>query len=97
MFPEKTQADFIIRLKNDDFVTQAEFFREVIYAYLNNDPILLDFIDSVKIQKSKLNKKRNSKNRKLIQDGELIIKDFGLDKDEIENIFDILEQNDIDL
>jgi len=96
-FPEKTHVDFIIRLKNDDFPNQSQFFREIIYAYINKDPLFLDFIDSIKLKKSKYNKNRNPKNRKLIEDGELIIKDFGLDQEEIENIFDILEQNDIDL
>lgn len=97
MFPEKTHLDFVIRLKNDDFPNQSQFFREIIYAYLNKDPLFLDFIDSIKLRKSRYNKKRIPKNRKLIDDGELVMKDFGLDQEEIENIFDILEQNDIDL
>ena len=96
-FPEKTQIDFLIRLRYDDFKGQTDFFREVIYAYLNNDPHILDFVESIKAKKSIQNKKRNKQNRKLINDGQQILKEFALDKEEIENIFDILEENNIDL
>jgi len=96
-FPEKTQVDFLIRLRYDDFKGQTDFFREVICAYLNNDPHILNFVESLKLKKSNRNKKRNKENRKLINDGQQIMKEFALDKDEIENIFDILEENNIDL
>lgn len=95
-FPEKTQIDFLIRLREDGLRSQTEFFREVIYAYLNNDPNILNFVDSIKLHKKPSSKKENKIKRELIIEGEELIKDFGLSDGEIQNIFDLIEENNKD-
>ena len=94
---EKSHAELVIALKLDDFVSQSDFFRTIINCYLDKDPLFLDFIDSIKIKRSARNKKINKRNRQLLKEGEELLKDFSLNPDEIENIFDILEENNIDI
>jgi|688.fasta_scaffold434793_3 hypothetical protein len=94
---EKQHAELIICLKDDDFKSQSQFFRDIIEAYTNKDPLLLNFIDDLKVKRNARNKKRNKLNRKLLKDGQELMKDLALNKEEIENIFDILEENNIDV
>jgi hypothetical protein len=96
-FPEKTQIDFYIKLKEDGFKSQTDFFRHIMYSYINNDPLLLDYLESVKIKHSNRNKKLNKIKRELINEGEELKRDFGLNQEEIQNIFDLIEENNKDL
>jgi len=84
-FPEKTQIDFYIKLKEDGFKSQTDFLRQIMYSYINNDPLLLDYLETVKIK------------RQLINEGEELKCDFGLNQEEIQNIFDLIEENNKDL
>ena len=53
---EKSHAELVISLKQDDFVNQSDFFRTIINCYINKDPLFLDFIDSIKVKRSARNK-----------------------------------------
>jgi len=96
-FPEKTQIDFYIKLKEDGFKSQTDFLRQIMYSYINNDPLLLDYLETVKIKHSNRNKKLNKIKRQLINEGEELKCDFGLNQEEIQNIFDLIEENNKDL
>lgn len=95
--PEKTHAELLICLKHDDIRNQSQFFRDIIAAYIDKDPLFLDFIHALKERKNKRNKKRNKIIKKLIKEGQDLMNDLALNPDEIENIFDILEENNIDV
>ena len=88
---DKRHAELKIRLKHDR-LTQAEFFRTLITGYLDKDENVLLFLDKYILDNGKLRKKSLVTSRELIKDGKDIEKVFALGEDEIENIFDLLEE-----
>ena len=85
-----------IRLQYDS-MTQAEFFRSLIDGYLNDDKRILKFIEEYKLSKGK-DSKRNAKYRnKDKEKGEDLLQKFGIKDDELENIFDLIEEEFPDL
>jgi|TARA_R110000796_G_scaffold35135_1_gene90554 hypothetical protein len=84
-------ANLRIKLKFDD-ITKFWFFNEYIKAYLLEDPTLMPFINKIK-ESSMLSRKFKLKKagelRKKEQD---IINRFGLNQNEIEDIFDTIER-----
>jgi len=91
---DKRYADLKIRLEHDG-LTQAKFFRGILTGYLSQDPDILKFIDKLKAGKKKdSDKKRDKELRQLINVGNDKLNKLLLDEEEIENIFDILENED---
>ena len=80
-------AKFLVRLRYDS-LTQSKFFRNMISAYLNGDERIQSLIDEIKQQSSK--RKSDSRRMKIV--GQQECKDLGLSSDEVDNIFDTLEQ-----
>ncbi len=92
MANDHEHAQFFLKLKHDGF-TQSGFFRAVMEAYIQDNDAFLSFVDEIKPQ----SQTRKKKSKKLRQKGKQIISDFGLNDGEIENIFDILEEEFPDL
>ena len=92
---DKRYADLKIRLEHDK-LSQAKFFRGILTGYLSQDPDILNFVDKLKASKrnDKTSKKRNKEIRELVNDGNETLEKILLNEDEIENIFDILENED---
>ena len=91
---DKRYADLKIRLEHDG-LTQAKFFRGILTGYLSQDPNILNFIDKLKSGKKKpSDKKRDKEIRQLINNGEEKLDKLVLNEEEIEDIFDILENED---
>ena len=92
---DKRYADLKIRLEHDK-LSQAKFFRGILTGYLSQDPDILNFVDKLKASKrnDKASKKRNKEIRELVNDGNKTLEKILLNEDEIENIFDILENED---
>jgi len=89
----KLHEDLKIRLYYDDIKTQSEFFRMCVESYLNQDKLFMEFLDDYKINKKVQSKRKVNKSRKLRAQGDKILKDLALTEEEIENIFDILEED----
>ena len=85
-------AKFILKLKHDGF-TQSAFFRLIIENYIQENEALLKFVDQIKPQ----SQMRKTKSRKLRHQGKQLVSDLGFSDGEIDNIFDILEQEFPDL
>jgi hypothetical protein len=85
-------AQLLIKLRSDS-MTQADFFRSIVGAYISGDQDIQNFIDRIKKQSLK----RKEKSKRLRQAGAQKVKDFGLNEGEIENIFDIIEEESPDL
>ena len=92
---DKRYADLKIRLEQDG-LTQAKFFRGILTGYLSQDADILNYIDKLKNTKNKKasDKKRDKETRQLINVGNEKLNKLLLDEEEIENIFDILENED---
>ena len=81
---DKTHADLKIRLHYDG-IRQGEFFRAIVQGYINGEEGIVSYIEKYKQkkQKSYSNSEMSKKTKKTIES-------FGLDEDEIENIFDLI-------
>jgi hypothetical protein len=88
---DKRHADLKIRLQHDS-LTQSAFFRMMITGYLNNDEKILEYVERYKEQNNIQNKADRKRKSKLIKAGDEMEKAHGLKQEEVENIFDIIEQ-----
>ena len=93
---DKNQADLKIRLKYDG-LKQSEFFRAIVAGYLQKDENILNFIYKYKEEYQTQARVKRQKSRSLIVRGKEIEKQFGLNNRELENIFDIIEDDNPDL
>jgi len=84
-------ASLIIKLNFDD-ITKFFFFNEYIKAYLSEDSLLMPFINKTKEKSMLARKFRLKKTKELRKKEQEIIKLFGLNPGEIENIFDLIEE-----
>jgi hypothetical protein len=89
----KLHENLKIRLFYDEIKTQSEFFRYCVESYLDQDPLFMEFLDDYKITKKVQSKKRATASRKLREQGNKMLRDLSLTAADIENIFDILEED----
>ena len=87
---ETLDTNLRIKLKFDD-ITKFWFFNEYIKGYLLDDPLLQPFIEKIKESSMMARKHKLKKNRQLLEKEKEIKNKFGLDQNEIENIFDLIE------
>lgn len=85
-------AKLLLRLKHDG-MRQSEFFRSLIDGYIDGDPRISEFIS----ERSAHSQKKKQKSKKITTSGETLLNDLGFSDGEIDNIFDILEQEHPDL
>ena len=74
-------------------ITQSGFFRHIITGLINDDPRILEYTNEISFK----SKARKTKSKKLAEEGKQKLKDFALSEGEVENIFDVLEQEFPDL
>tara|TARA_R110000824_G_scaffold322689_4_gene509646 strand:+ start:155 stop:493 length:339 start_codon:yes stop_codon:yes gene_type:complete len=84
-------VNLVIKLNFDD-ITKFFFFNEYIKAYLDEDNDLMPFINKIKEKSMLARKFRLKKAKELRKKEKEIINKFGLNFDEIENIFDLIEK-----
>ena len=87
---ETLDTNLRIKLKFDD-ITKFWFFNEYIKGYLLDDPLLQPFIEKIKESSIMARKNKLKKNRQLLEKEKEVKNKFGLDPNEIENIFDLIE------
>jgi len=89
-------AQLKIRLQYDG-LSQAEFFRSLVTAYLNKDEDILNHIKRYKID----NKKQSKRNLKYIDKdnkaADELLSQFGIKNEELEDIFDTIAEQHPDL
>ena len=81
------QAKLLIRCKYDG-LSQSDFFRYIVTGYIGGDERIQSYINEVK----KGGKIRRQKSEILKKNGHQKMKDFGLDEKEVDNIFDLIEE-----
>ena len=95
--PESHKIDLKIRLHHDG-LTQAKFLRAAIAAYLKEEAQFMTWFRDWKLQNSKIkNKQRHRKSDDIKRKGKDLASKFGINEGEIEDIFDIIEQEYPDL
>jgi len=88
----KLHEDLKIRMYYDGLKTQSEFFRMCVESYLAQNKLFMEFLDDYKINKEVQSKKKVGLSRKLRESGEKLMRDLALTEEDVENIFDILEE-----
>jgi len=84
-------AKLLIKLRHEG-LTRAEFYRTVTRGFIQDDELLDEFILEYKKKKDTFRKARQKiLNNERKEAGELVSQ-FRLDPDEIQDIFDILEE-----
>ena len=95
----KRHADLKIQLQYDHLKV-ARFLRECVGFYLNKDPLMMELVDRMKgvitipkpVSKVEMNiVKKDKKEAKKVET------EFALNENEVENIFDTIEENFPDL
>ena len=89
-------AQLKIRLERDG-LSQAEFFRAYITAYLEKDQEIIDFISSYKERKGIQSKRSRKVIKQENQNQDNLMAKFGIKDDELENIFDLIAEEHPDL
>ena len=87
---DKRHAELKIRLHHDG-LTQSEFFRSLVSGYIEKDENIFNFVERIKDTKSRGASKRK-KTKKLYEKAKDTKNKFALDKEDIENIFDLIEE-----
>lgn len=96
MDTDKNAAELIIRLKHDG-ITKTKFFRAILTGYLERDAAIVDFVERLKEKDNLQSKNKSTKVKKLEEAGKQNKNKFGLNDNDIQDIFDILEKEHPDL
>jgi len=87
---DKLHADLKIRLHYDE-IKIKEFFNKIVAAYIAKNKNIVAFIEELQEEKN-VSQLKKQKVKAMNKKEKETIKKFALDKNEIENIFDILER-----
>ena len=88
----KLHENLKIRLYYDQIRNQSEFFRYCVESYLEGNSLFMAFLDEYKDNKKVQSKTRATKSQQLRLRGQKMLQDLALSDAEVENIFDILEE-----
>ena len=93
---ENDKVQFKLQLHIDG-LSQRQFFHNVIQSYIEKDEHLMKYIEHLKLKLKSQSKANIDKTRKNLADIRVIKDEFAMGDDEVESIFDILEQEHPDL
>ena len=89
---DKKHADLKIRLKYDG-LSQQQFFHMLMDAYLEKDKDVMNFVFRYKEENKVQTIGKRKIAKKLYKKEAQVKEDFGLNEDELQNIFDIIANN----
>jgi hypothetical protein len=92
---DKLHAELKIRLHYDE-IKIKEFFNSVVQGYIDQDEHIVSFIEEQK-EKKRVSMAKRKRIKNMSTKRKDTINKFGLDKSDIENIFDILEKESLEL
>jgi hypothetical protein len=91
---DKRHAELKIKLQYDG-IGQGEFFRALVTGYLEEDPSLMEYVDSYKESDGRQSGRQQKVTKKEREESRETAKTFA--SNEIENIFDIIEKENPEL
>ena len=89
---DKRHADLKIRLQYDG-LKQNEFFKAAITAYLEKDDDFMKFLNRYRENNGVMDKTKMKKQKKIEKQEKQLKTKFSLGDNEIESIFDMLEEH----
>ena len=88
--PQSQKVDLKIKLHHHG-LTQSAFLRGVVKAFLQEEAQFMQWFDFWKLRNSTVkSSQRHKKSDKLKETGEKLASKFGINEDEIEDIFDVI-------
>tara|TARA_Y100000034_G_scaffold136717_1_gene215157 strand:+ start:4705 stop:5040 length:336 start_codon:yes stop_codon:yes gene_type:complete len=93
---DKRHADLKIRLHYDQ-LKQGEFFRLMLSGYVDQDERIMSYVEDYKKGNSIQSKKKIADSKRMRNKAQLVKDKFALSTDEVESIFDLLEEENPDL
>ena len=93
---DKRHADLKIRLHYDG-LGQGVFFRMLVSGYIEQDKRIVDFIEEYQEKNRVYGKQKLAKTKSFYNKSQKMKDVFGLDKSEIEDIFDIIAKENNEL
>lgn len=84
-------AKLIVKLKHESF-TKAHFFRAVIRGYINDDVNLQKYLDEYRSSMKRYSKTKQKVLDREKEESKAIEKKFGLNEDEIEDMYDLFDE-----
>lgn len=91
---EELHVNLLLKLNFDD-MTKFFFFNECMKAYISEDPDFISFVEKIKEKSMLARKFRTKKAQELRKKEEEIKNKFALDTQDIEDIFDIIESEEL--
>ena len=88
---DTTYAKLLVKLKHEG-ITKRQFFRGVVASFLEDEPYFSEYILEFKKRKSLYAKGKQKILDKEREVSDSIDKKFGLSKDEVEDMFDIFDE-----
>ena len=88
----RLHEDLNIRIHYDGFKTQSEFFRACVISYLEKNSEFMEFLDYYRLNEKIQSKVNIKKSRRLRLEGEDLMKRLGITEEDVENIFDLIEE-----
>ncbi len=86
------QAELIVKLFQDGYKRQADFLRDVIDAYIDDDPEFNAWMNKKRIERGNIRTRaRLERKQKLITKAQEL-EEFLFSEQDISNIFDIIEK-----
>jgi hypothetical protein len=82
-------ARLMIKLRHEE-LTKKEFFIAIINGFLEDEPNLKEFLKAYRKSKGYAQWKEEVLDKE-IEDGKIEMRKFGLDKDEIDDIYDLFD------
>jgi hypothetical protein len=82
-------ARLMIKLRHEE-LTKKEFFIAIIKGFLEDEPNLKEFLKAYRKSKGYAQWKEEVLDKE-IEDGKIEMRKFGLDKDEIDDIYDLFD------
>lgn len=93
---DKRHAELLLKLRRDG-LSRADFFREVISGYIDNNSDIVSFITKLKESKARVGKKKISKVYNEIEEGKTLVEKLGLSDEDIDFVFDLIERGEDDI
>ena len=91
---DKRHAELKIKLQYDG-LTQSEFFRAIVTGYLEDDPTMIEYVGAYKEEYGRQSKRQQKVVEKEMNESKSTESVFA--KDELNNIFDIIERENPEL
>jgi hypothetical protein len=92
MFYDTAEHQTKLRIRCDfDGITQSQFFRMMLIGYVEGDELIYEFMKKCKERHGVQGQQKRKKIDTINREAKKINKAFGLESDELESIFDIIE------